>query len=185
MFFINFVSQFFSKNKQQLMSSTFYMDGCLNPKQSLEYFEMIYNPVQKIIDLDNIMQHALEEHLMSEEDLESDFDDKIDINILLKAHDNLRKQISIFKNNIIDIPNYNSDKELVEAYKNLLNTYEIIILKKYPKVFTLMQKEEISEKEILSFNVLLKEINKDLDITLSEFYFHAEEFGEKHDIEIS
>ncbi len=161
------------------------MDGCLNPDQSIDYFEMIYNPVQQIIDLDNIMQHALEDHLTEEEDFDNNNDEDIDINILLSAHENLKKQILIFQNSISDIPIYSSEEYFLDAYKNLLDIYKIITVEKYPKVFALMQKDEISEQEILSFNILIKKINKDLDITLIEFYLKAEEFGEKHDIDIS
>ena len=48
-----------------------------------------------------------------------------------------------------------------------------------------MEKEEVSDDEIDSFNSLLKDINNKMDYVLSEFYIKAEEFGEKHDIEIS
>ena len=167
------------------MSSTFYMDGCLSPEQSTEYFEMIFNSVQQIIELDNIMQHALEEHLLAEEDLDSDLEEIIDINILFKAHKNLLEKISSLKIELSKIPLYKSDNEILESYKEFLKTYSIILEEKYPIVFQIMEKEEVSSTEIDYFNSLLQGINKELDFTLSDFYFKAEEFGEKHDIDIS
>jgi len=167
--------------------STFYLQGCKTEPTATEYFDKIYIPVQELIDYDTDIQEDLFKMLITEDDIDS-----IEID-LIQDEDivALNSKINKFKQNVDqklktleNIKVYKSENNLKQLYNKLLTSYSRELNNNWPKLWTLLNSKEISEKEIENFNIILRETQNNLDKSLNEFYAAAEDYAERYDIEI-
>jgi hypothetical protein len=167
--------------------STFYLQGCKTEPTATEYFDNIYVPVQELIDYDTDIQEDLFKILIIEEDLDSSNVDLIkeeDIVALNTKINKFKKNIDYKLEALQNIKVYKNEKNLKQLYRKLLTSYSRELYNNWPKLWTVLNKKEISEEEIEHFNDILREIQNNLDKSLNEFYAAAEDYAERYNIEI-
>jgi len=170
--------------------STFYLQGCNNSNQEIEYFDSIYLPVQEIIDLDTEIQENISALLISEEELAllddsmSIEDEEINTKDIEIQMFELKEYVNKCKQNLENITVIENEYNLKQSYDHLLTAYLLEINTNWPKLISLLNTDNISEEEMELFNTLLQKTHFNLDKNLSKFYDIAEYYASRHNIEI-
>ncbi len=169
--------------------STFYIQGCNNENSTLEYFDSIYLPVQKLIDMDADVQESLYKLLISEDELDSNNNTEqdsslLDIVELENKISDLKRYIKTHIAKIHNIQVVNNEDELKQSYEHLLKIYLYEINVNWIQLISIIKLEEVSAKDMKHFNDILQKTQLNLDSALNQFYNTAENYANKYNIEI-
>lgn len=165
--------------------ATFYMQGCSDENQAIAYFESVYLPVQELLTYDTQMQERMEDLLITEEELDSSYaDEDASLEAMLIAQKKLESFVlkSIDKSGEIAV--FKGENYLKQSYIRLLEVYVDEMQNRFPRIYAIMEKQEVSEEEMEEFNTLLQENQTALNLALETFYTAAEDYARRHDLEL-
>ena len=155
----------------------------MSPEQSIELFEMLLFPIQKLIEMDNEMDKELSKYLIKEE--ENKYVDYItNTKEIRSLQHKVYNYISSLIGNFAKIPENNTEFSFINSYKNTVKIFEQHYSKFYSKIISLIEKEELNDYEKSYFNNNFHKSNDKIDKSISDFYTNAENYAEKYDIEI-
>ena len=174
------------------MNTTYFMDGCRsNNEEAIRYFDEIYNPVEHLVELDNLFNQKMENLTVSDiqikekEDLIVDEDVyKHSLGDVENAYNELLEFVNTEESNIKAVKIYNNETELQRAALRLFEAYREVIGNEYKEIVDILKKDEPLDEDNKRFNVLLRQSSEKLDSALETFYDVAGTYGDQYGIDI-